>query len=242
MATKEKLLLEDNQRSVYREMKEKSEEWIPKLFEVDPVADNPIGWVYKYREWVYLFCSGVLFRRFFRRFVQPFYSNFNHLKIVRESIFKPLLAASQPPFTNIVWSECAGVKGLNFYWFFSACVLGIWALTVCSMNTKVSSRQWHVTWLPLSSEVRVYHALPCQRTADLLLCLLATGCQGLLSLVIQNMVRRRSWIMLESLTGASPFFAVLSFFNLLIVVWVALKGRLLFLTGFHAPREVIAAV
>ncbi len=49
-ATREKLVLEDNQRALHRELKEKSEDWKPRLFEIDPLAGSPHAWVYKYRE------------------------------------------------------------------------------------------------------------------------------------------------------------------------------------------------
>ena len=50
MATREKLVLEDNQRAVHKDLKERAEEWKPKYFERDSVSENPHAWVYKFRE------------------------------------------------------------------------------------------------------------------------------------------------------------------------------------------------
>ena len=52
MATKEKLVLEDNQRAVHKELKEKAEDWKPKYFEQDSMSENPHAWIYKYSEYV----------------------------------------------------------------------------------------------------------------------------------------------------------------------------------------------
>lgn len=50
MATREKLVLEDNQRAVHKDLKERAEEWKPKYFERDSVSENPHAWVYKYSD------------------------------------------------------------------------------------------------------------------------------------------------------------------------------------------------
>ena len=52
MATKEKLVLEDNQRAVHKELKEKVEDWKPRYFEQDSLSENPHAWLYKYSEYV----------------------------------------------------------------------------------------------------------------------------------------------------------------------------------------------
>ena len=52
MATREKLVLEDNQRAVHKELKEKAEEWKPKYFERDSMSENPHAWIYRYSEYV----------------------------------------------------------------------------------------------------------------------------------------------------------------------------------------------
>eukprot|EP00794_Sanderia_malayensis_P018145 gene18145-19955_t len=49
-ATREKLVLEDQQRELHRELKETSEHWKPRLFELDALSPNPHAWVYKYRD------------------------------------------------------------------------------------------------------------------------------------------------------------------------------------------------
>ena len=49
-ATKEKRVLEDEQRRLHRELKEKEEEWVPRLFERDSTSTNLHAWVYKYRD------------------------------------------------------------------------------------------------------------------------------------------------------------------------------------------------
>lgn len=49
-ATREKLVLEDEQRRVHRELKEKETEWVPKYFERDTTAPFDHVWVYKYRD------------------------------------------------------------------------------------------------------------------------------------------------------------------------------------------------
>lgn len=46
-ATQEKFFLEDAQRKATKERKAKMEEWIPRLFEQDPITGD---WVYKYLE------------------------------------------------------------------------------------------------------------------------------------------------------------------------------------------------
>lgn len=48
-ATNEKFVLEEAQRKSARERKAKCEEWIPALFEQDPVTGE---WHYRYAEWV----------------------------------------------------------------------------------------------------------------------------------------------------------------------------------------------
>ena len=49
-ATREKLVLEDEQRRVHRELKESDKEWIPKYFERDLTVPYEHAWIYKYRE------------------------------------------------------------------------------------------------------------------------------------------------------------------------------------------------
>ena len=49
-ATREKSVLEDEQRRVHRELEEKSEDWCPRYFELDTLSVNPHSWVYKYKE------------------------------------------------------------------------------------------------------------------------------------------------------------------------------------------------
>eukprot|EP00112_Aurelia_sp_Birch-Aquarium-sp1_P025049 Seg815.7 transcript_id=Seg815.7/GoldUCD/mRNA.D3Y31 product="Oxysterol-binding protein-related protein 8" protein_id=Seg815.7/GoldUCD/D3Y31 len=49
-ATREKLVLEDNQRAVHKELKEKNEDWKPHFFERDAMSDNPHAWVYKFSD------------------------------------------------------------------------------------------------------------------------------------------------------------------------------------------------
>ncbi|XP_065070860.1 oxysterol-binding protein-related protein 8-like isoform X1 [Rhopilema esculentum] len=49
-ATREKLVLEDNQRALHKELKEKAEDWKPRFFERDPLADSPHTWIYKYND------------------------------------------------------------------------------------------------------------------------------------------------------------------------------------------------
>ena len=46
-ATNEKFILEEAQRKATKERKAKLQEWIPKLFERDPLTGD---WVYKYAE------------------------------------------------------------------------------------------------------------------------------------------------------------------------------------------------
>ena len=54
-ATHEKFLLEDAQRKATKERKAKMENWVPGLFERDPITGD---WLYKYLEWVwFLLCS-----------------------------------------------------------------------------------------------------------------------------------------------------------------------------------------
>lgn len=48
-ATNEKFILEEAQRKSARERKAKCEEWIPALFEQDPITGE---WHYRYAEWV----------------------------------------------------------------------------------------------------------------------------------------------------------------------------------------------
>ena len=55
VATKEKSLLEENQRREARERKAKMEEWIPIHFERNDITGD---WEYKYKEWVELFIIG----------------------------------------------------------------------------------------------------------------------------------------------------------------------------------------
>ena len=49
-ATREKLILEDEQRRVHKELAEKEEDWVPKHFELDPDSSSTHAWVYKYKE------------------------------------------------------------------------------------------------------------------------------------------------------------------------------------------------
>lgn len=49
-ATREKLVLEDEQRRVHRELKENNKEWEPKYFERDTSVPVAHAWVYKYRD------------------------------------------------------------------------------------------------------------------------------------------------------------------------------------------------
>ena len=49
-ATREKSVLEDGQRKLHWELKEKNEDWKSRLFERDPSSMNPNAWIYKYRE------------------------------------------------------------------------------------------------------------------------------------------------------------------------------------------------
>ena len=49
-ATREKLVLEDEQRRVHKELKEEGAEWVPKYFERDSDSTFEHAWVYKYKE------------------------------------------------------------------------------------------------------------------------------------------------------------------------------------------------
>jgi len=49
-ATREKLVLEDEQRRVHKELVEKEEVWVPRHFELDPDSTNSHAWVYKYKD------------------------------------------------------------------------------------------------------------------------------------------------------------------------------------------------
>ncbi|XP_066934396.1 oxysterol-binding protein-related protein 8-like isoform X1 [Clytia hemisphaerica] len=49
-ATREKLVLEDEQRRVHKEMKEKDTSWVPKYFERDTSVAFEHAWVYKYKD------------------------------------------------------------------------------------------------------------------------------------------------------------------------------------------------
>lgn len=49
-ATREKSVLEDEQRRVHKELDEKQEVWQPRYFELDATSVNPHSWVYKYKD------------------------------------------------------------------------------------------------------------------------------------------------------------------------------------------------
>lgn len=49
-ATREKLVLEDAQRRLHKELKEKDEQWTPRYFERDPDSTNTHAWIYKYKD------------------------------------------------------------------------------------------------------------------------------------------------------------------------------------------------
>lgn len=49
-ATREKLVLEDAQRILHKDLKENEKEWEPKLFERDHLSSNPHAWLYRYRD------------------------------------------------------------------------------------------------------------------------------------------------------------------------------------------------
>ncbi|XP_047135738.1 oxysterol-binding protein-related protein 8 isoform X1 [Hydra vulgaris] len=49
-ATREKLVLEDEQRRIHKELHENNKEWVPRYFERDIESMNEYSWVYKYRD------------------------------------------------------------------------------------------------------------------------------------------------------------------------------------------------